>query len=96
MPAGKKGMYVEPEYYDETMRQTVFQGFRSRHERMQFVRWMCLPYFVVEDRSTVPKEPTDSDEDMPPTPHFLNSGYVSEGKYYQVAQLWILMIGSGK
>jgi hypothetical protein len=95
MPPGKKGMFVEPEYYDETIRQTVFQGFRSRHEKMQFVRWMCLPYFIVEDRSTTLRDAASSEEDLPPTPHFLNSGYVDDGKYYQVAQLWILMIGNG-
>jgi hypothetical protein len=95
MPSGKKGMYVEPEYYDETIRQTVFQGFRSRHEKMQFIRWMCIPYFVVEDRSSTTDETSKSDEDLPPTPHFLNSGYVNDGKYYQVAQLWILMMGNG-
>ncbi|KAF2400986.1 hypothetical protein EJ06DRAFT_530070 [Trichodelitschia bisporula] len=92
MPPGKQGSYVEPEFYEETVQQTVFQGFRSRRQKVETVKWMCIPYFVTSDQPVgkVKRRFTASEPVEYP---FLNSGYVLEGNYFQVAQLWCLMVG---
>jgi len=98
MPPGKQGSYVEPEYYEETINQTVFRGFRSRRQKTESVKWICMPYFVTGERPSAKgkfgKEKNASDFDLPPV-SFLNTGYILEGKYFQCAQLWCLMIGDG-
>jgi hypothetical protein len=99
IPKTKAGSYVEPEYFEERIEQTVVKGFRSRHQKAQIVRWMCLPYFVVGEREELPKEHHRGrqDFDVPVTSTtssaFLSSGFINEGKRYQVAQMWCLMIG---
>lgn len=98
MPPGKQGSYVEPEYYEETINQTVFHGFRSRRQKKESIKWICMPYFVSGEqpsanaKSSKPKD--TSDLDLPPV-SFLNTGYILDGKYFQCAQLWCLMIGDG-
>lgn len=56
LPEGKEGNYIEPEYFEETFQQTVFQGFRSQKKHTEFVRWMCVPYFVVGEEQAEPKK----------------------------------------
>lgn len=101
LPEGKKGNYVEPEYFEETIKQTVFHGFRSRKQHTEFVRWMCVPYFVVGEeepkklvRRTTSFKPSEL-PDFEDSAQFMDSGYTLQGKYYQVAQLWMVMLGDG-
>lgn len=99
MPPGRQGSYVEPEFYEETVDQTVFHGFRSRRQRTETLQWICIPYFVTgEQEKTVKKwsknDDAASDLDLPTVP-FLNTGYIIDGKYFQCAQLWVMMIGDG-
>jgi hypothetical protein len=102
LPQGKKGNYVEPEYYEETIQQTIYHGFRSRQQKTEFVRWMCIPYFVVgeEPVKKLSKQNTGftpgSLPDFEEVSKFLDSGYTMQGRYFQVAQLWCLMLGDGK
>jgi hypothetical protein len=98
MPPGKQGSYVEPEYYEETINQTVFHGFRSRRQKTKSIKWICMPYFVAgEQRSTMTKssKSKDTSDFDPPPVSFLNTGYILDGKYFQCAQVWCLMIGDG-
>lgn len=101
LPEGKKGNYVEPEYFEETIKQTIFHGFRSRKQHTEFVRWMCVPYFVVgeEDaKKSVRQRTTMRASELPDfedASHFMDSGYTLQGKYFQVAQLWVVMLGDG-
>jgi hypothetical protein len=101
LPEGKKGNYVEPEYFEETIQQTVFQGFRSRKKHTEFVRWMCVPYFVVGEeqpkklvRQATSFKPSEL-PDFEDASRFMDSGYTLQGRYYQVAQLWVVMLGDG-
>jgi hypothetical protein len=101
MPAGKKGAYVEPEYYEEVVNQTVYQGFRSRRDKTEYIRWMCIPYFFVRDSlapASTKKTDTDlSDMDGPSFPLSpMTTGYVLDCKWFQVAQLWVLIVGESK
>jgi hypothetical protein len=101
--AAKKGSYVEPEYYEESVRQTIYQGFRSRSQKTETIRWMCVPYFFVRDPEPKAKgrrKTTDHDfigNTYEPQSSFLlpplDSGYVAEGARFQVAQLWVLIVG---
>lgn len=101
LPEGKKGNYVEPEYFEETIKQTVFHGFRSRKQHTEFVRWMCVPYFVVGEEQ--PKKLVRRTTGFKPSEllhyedsaQFMDSGYTLQGRYYQVAQLWVIMLGDG-
>jgi hypothetical protein len=101
LPEGKKGNYVEPEYFEETIQQTVFHGFRSRKQHTEYVRWMCIPYFVIggeEPRKLVRQQTSFKPSELPDfedASHFMDSGYTLQGKYYQVAQLWVVMLGDG-
>jgi hypothetical protein len=102
LPEGKKGNYVEPEYFEETIQQTVFHGFRSRKQHTEFVRWMCIPYFVIGEeqpkkliRRQTSFKPTEL-PDFEDVSHFMDSGYTLQGRYYQVAQLWVVMLGDGE
>ena len=91
MPPDKKGEYIEPEYYEETIQQTVYHGFRSRKQKTESIRWICVPYFAIgATPNTVEKS-----IDQPPPSIFLKSGYVLQGKYFQVAELWCIVIGDG-
>lgn len=97
MPPGKQGSYLEPEFYEEIVDQTVFRGFRSRHQKTETIRWITIPYFVVGEKKTTSRKSSkidDSELSLPPVP-FLDTGYVREGKYFQAAQVWCLMIGNG-
>jgi hypothetical protein len=99
----KKGSYVEPEYYEETVQHTVYQGFRSRRLQTQSIRWMCIPYFFVRDpnrdgpaekrrhgtHTKFPVDYTQASSLLPP----MDSGYITEGSRFQVAQLWVLVVG---
>jgi hypothetical protein len=101
MPAGKKGAYVEPEYYEKVDNQTVYQGFRSRRDKTEYVRWMCIPYFFVRDSlapASTKKTDTDlSDADGPSFPLSpMGTGYVLDCKWFQVAQLWVLIVGESE
>jgi hypothetical protein len=95
MPPGMKGSYVEPEYYEERIQQTVYRGFRSRRERTQFVRWICVPYFFVADDPQAGVSRSSTGPETPPKLRFFGSGYIFQGRFFQVAQLWVLMIGDG-
>lgn len=101
LPEGKKGNYVEPEYFEETIKQTVFHGFRSRKQHTGSVRWMCVPYFVVgekEPKKLVRRATSFKPHELPDFENlgqFTDSGYTLQGKYYQVAQLWVVMLGDG-
>jgi hypothetical protein len=101
MPAGKKGAYVEPEYYEQIVNQTVYQGFRSRRDKTEYIRWMCIPYFYVRD-TTAPASTKKtgtglSELDGPSFPLApMNTGYVLDCKWFQVAQLWVLVVGESK
>jgi hypothetical protein len=101
LPEGKKGNYVEPEYFEETIQQTVFHGFRSRKQHTEYVRWMCVPYFVIgeeEPKKLVRQQTSFKPSELPDfedASHFMDSGYTLQGKYYQVAQLWVVMLGDG-
>jgi hypothetical protein len=92
MPPDKKGSYIEPEYYDETIRQTVYHGFRSRQQKTKSVRWICVPYFVIAEPTSTGE--AKSNNSVPSV--FFKSGYVLEGKYFQCAELWCIIIGDGK
>lgn len=88
---GKKVDVISPEYYDETLQQTVYHGFRSRRQKTMTVRWICVPYFVIGEPATT----ENMVNDQPPVSFFLKSGYAFEGKYFQCAQLWCLVLGDG-
>jgi len=97
MPPGKQGNYVEPEYYEETIDQTVFRGFRSRRQKTETIKWMCIPYFVTGTKAPLGRTATNRDNpnlDLPPVP-FLNTGYILDGKYFQCAQVWCMLVGDG-
>ena len=97
MPEGKKGSYVEPEYYEENIQETLYRGFRSRRQRTEQVRWMCVPYFAVgEPTKKHNKEETSRAPDFSRVTQFLNSGFTMEGEYFQIAQLWTLLVGDCK
>jgi hypothetical protein len=97
IPKAKAGTYVEPEYYEERIEQTVLKGFRSRQQKAQIVRWMCLPYFIVGGREKLSKKQARERNLEVPVSNtssiFLNSGFINEGSRYQVAQIWCLMVG---
>jgi hypothetical protein len=97
IPQGKTGSYVEPEYYEERIQQTVLKGFRSRRQKTEIIRWMCLPYFVVgEPTRPTKKQLRDRKFELPDTSMtsaFLEAGYIDEGKHYQVAQMWCVAVG---
>lgn len=98
MPPGKQGSYVEPEYYEETINQTVFRGFRSRRQKTESAKWICIPYFVAGEQPSAKSKSSIAKDvsgfGLPPVP-FLNTGYILDGKYFQCAQLWCLMISDG-
>jgi hypothetical protein len=100
MPTGKKGAYVEPEYYEEVVNQTIYQGFRSRREKTEYIRWMCVPYFFVRDSvgPSATKTGTElSDMNGPSFPLSpMNTGYVLDCQWFQVAQLWVLIVGESE
>lgn len=97
IPQGKTGSYVEPEYYEERIEQTVLKGFRSRKQKTEIIRWMCLPYFVVGEPTRLTKKQLRERgfqiPDTSMTSAFLSSGYINEGKHFQVAQVWCVSIG---
>jgi hypothetical protein len=98
MPSGKKGAYIEPEYYEEVVNQTIYQGFRSRRQKTEYIRWMCLPYFFVRDSvAPISAKKTGSELSGMDGPSFplspMNTGYVLDCKWFQVAQLWVLVVG---
>jgi hypothetical protein len=97
MPQNLKDSYIEPEYYEEVIRHTVYHGFRSRRQHTDTLRWMCVPYCVIGEKSGKRNRALANLEiDLPPPPILMNTGYVQEGEYYQIAQLWVLMLGDGK
>jgi hypothetical protein len=97
IPQGKTGSYVEPEYYEERIEQTVLKGFRSRRQKTEIIRWMCLPYFVVGEPTRLTKKQLRDRRfqipDTTMTSAFLSSGYINEGKHFQVAQVWCVCVG---
>ncbi|OCK75231.1 hypothetical protein K432DRAFT_429549 [Lepidopterella palustris CBS 459.81] len=85
-PQGKERSYIEPEYFEESTQHTILHGFRSRQQKAELIRWICVPYFSVEEGSSIARSAINP-------PIFLNTGYLTEGKYFQVAQLWCIIFG---
>ncbi|KAF2463922.1 uncharacterized protein BDR25DRAFT_346990 [Lindgomyces ingoldianus] len=85
MPPGMKGSYIEPEYFEEKIDSTVYRGPRSKQVKKEVVRWLCIPYFYLKATSS----------DHSTKPPFTRKGCISEGKHFQVAQFWCLMLGDG-
>ncbi|OCK78762.1 hypothetical protein K432DRAFT_383652 [Lepidopterella palustris CBS 459.81] len=93
MPAGLKGNYVEPEYFEETLQSTVYEGPRSKRLRTQRIRWMCIPYFFLGTTQTSSSSDSNNDSVADLKPHFFRTGFVADGQFFQVAQLWCLVLG---
>ena len=95
MPPGMKGNYVEPEYFEETVQTTVYEGPRSKRLKTQIVRWLSIPYFFLGTTNTSSSSGKDgNDTDM--KPHFFMKGFTAQGEFFQVAQLWCLMLGDSR
>ena len=92
MPPSMKGKYVEPEYFEETIQTTVYEGPRSKRLKTQIVRWLSVPYFFLG--TTNASENGGDDTDI--RPHFFMKGFTAQGEFFQVAQLWCLMLGDSK
>ncbi|OCL07525.1 hypothetical protein AOQ84DRAFT_440141 [Glonium stellatum] len=90
MPPGMKGNYVEPEYFEEAIQTTVYEGPRSKRLKTQVVRWLSVPYFFLGTTDSSSDKDVD---DMDTKPHFFATGYTAEGEFFQVAQLWCLILG---
>jgi hypothetical protein len=94
-PQGEKSNYLEPEYYEKTVEETIYPNFRSRRQKIENLRWMCIPYFALNDLPiTKSRDATEHVFDR--VAAFCQSGYVAEGCHFQVAQIWVLMLGDGK
>lgn len=89
---GEKSNYLEPEYYEETVEETIYPNFRSRRRKIENLRWLCIPYLALKDM-VVAANVTVEHPEFEKITAFLQSGYVAEGKHFQVAQLWVLMLG---
>jgi hypothetical protein len=94
-PQGEKINYLEPEYYEETVEETIYPNFRFRRQKIENLRWMCIPYFALNDMPTAKTRDTGEHE-FDRVAAFLQSGYVAEGYHFQVAQVWVLMLGDSK
>jgi hypothetical protein len=94
-PQGEKSNYLEPEYYEETVEETIYPNFRFRRQEIENLRWMCIPYFALND-PPVTKSMDAAEHGFDRVAAFLQSGYVAEGCHFQVAQIWVLMLGDGK
>jgi hypothetical protein len=93
-PQGEKSNYLEPEYYEETVEETIFPNFRFRRQKVENLRWICIPYFALNDTPMATKDAGEHGFER--VTAFLQSGYVSQGYHFQVAQIWVLMLGDGK
>lgn len=92
MPPGMKGNYVEPEFFEETIQTTVYEGPRSKRLKTQIVRWLSVPYFFLGTTNTSSSSEEGGD-DTDIKPHFFATGFTAQGEFFQVAQLWCLMLG---
>ncbi|KAF2733477.1 hypothetical protein EJ04DRAFT_577557 [Polyplosphaeria fusca] len=92
LPPGMTGTYVEPEYFEETIETTVYQGPRTKGTRRELVRWLAVPYFFLTPTSSqnakfIPASNHDK------YPSFIKKGSIAHGDFFQVAQLWCVMVG---
>jgi hypothetical protein len=56
---------------------------------------MCIPYFALNDLPAT-KLMDAAEHGFDRVAAFLQSGYVAEGCHFQVAQIWVLILGDGK
>ncbi|KAF2004544.1 hypothetical protein P154DRAFT_587298 [Amniculicola lignicola CBS 123094] len=79
-PVSISGTYVEPEYYEETIEASVFQG----------PRWVAIPCFYLTPAASQNKgHKSEGFSD------YAKKGVICEGHFFQVAQFWCLLIGDG-
>ncbi|KAH7122449.1 hypothetical protein B0J11DRAFT_339407 [Dendryphion nanum] len=92
MPNGVSGSYIEPEYFEEIIESTVYQGPRSKRSRKETVRWMAIPYFYFPPTSAEFNKGY-SDGKSRNHQQLLSHGCISGGSLFQIAELWCLILG---
>ncbi|KAF2105572.1 hypothetical protein BDV96DRAFT_608144 [Lophiotrema nucula] len=93
LPPGMTGSYIEPEYFEETIETTTYQGPRSKRTRREVVRWLAVPYFFLTSTSEKMKFIPACDSSK--VPKFARQGSIAHGDFFQVAQFWCIMVGDG-
>jgi hypothetical protein len=88
-PYGKEAGYIEPGYYVESFPEIIYRGSRARQQQKNEIRWICVPYFSIEEGASTARSAI-----RPPV--FRDTGYLTEGKYFHVAQLWCFIFRHGK
>ncbi|KAF2676789.1 hypothetical protein K458DRAFT_424536 [Lentithecium fluviatile CBS 122367] len=86
-PPGMNGCYIEPEYFEKAIENTVSLGPRSKRLKKEVIRWISMPYFSLKSHSL------SNHNAVTLNPHLTHNRSVAQGRYFQVAQYWCLVIG---